>query len=188
MFTLEAKPLLTDNLIEYDDTISTCSYLSPNTMHIIIEDLIEDSISVGFEQAFLSVQEPDKRVRIPIIRNGDVSKPFSVICHTRHLTAIEDKDFIGRYSLEKSRIHFNPGERLKYCTVEIIDDSIFEADEEFQVKLSDLRGPEDAKFSQFTSMLVKIVNDEDCKYNFEIRGVIVLVRNRGKYTVKYKVG
>lgn len=175
MFTIIAKPLLT-NALEFDSSISTCSYISPNTMHIVIEDLIEDSISVGFEQAFLSVQEPDKSVRIPIVRNGDISKPFSVICHTRHLTAIEDKDFIGRYSLEQSRIYFNPGERVKYCTVEIIDDSIFEADEEFQVKLSDLRGPEDSKFSQFVTMLVKIVNNEDCKYFLFLRGIYLFNR------------
>lgn len=61
----------------------------------------------------MTVNEPAKRVHVPIIRNGDLYKPFSVICYTRQLTAIENKDYIGRYSLEQSRIYFEPGEKVK---------------------------------------------------------------------------
>lgn len=162
IFTIQVKPLINNNIISSPEI--GCNYINPDTINVIIEDLIEDSISVGFDKTFMSVKEPDQLIKIPIIRHGDVSQPFSVICHTRHLTAINEKDFIGRYSLEESRIFFQAGERVKDCTVEIINDSIFEADEEFQVKLSDLRGPEDAKFGQFTTVLVKILNNEDCKH------------------------
>ena len=111
----------------------------------------------------MTVSEPDQIVKIPIVRHGDLSQAFSVICHTRQMTAIDDKDYVGKYSLEQSRIHFQPGERVKDCIVEIINDSVFEAEEEFQVRLSDLRGPDDAKLNQFTTVVVKILNDEDCK-------------------------
>lgn len=159
MFSIELKPIVNGNLVVNEN--NACSFVNPDAVHIAIEDLIEDSISVGFEKTAMTVNEPDQLIHIPIIRNGDVSQPFSVICHTRHLTAINEKDFIGRYSLEKSRIYFNAGDRVKDCTVEIINDSIFEADEEFQVRLSDLRGPDNAQFGQYTNVLVKILNNED---------------------------
>ena len=100
---------------------------------------------------------------IPIIRKGDLSQAFSLICFTRQLTAIEDKDYVGRYTMEQSRITFAPGEKVKNCTIEILDDSIYEADETFQVKLSDLRGLKDAKFDQLMAATVTILNEEDGK-------------------------
>lgn len=72
------------------------------------------AISVGFNLTSIIVSEPSKRVSVPIVRYGDLYKPFSVICYTRQLTAIENKDYIGRYSLEQSRIYFEPGEKVIY--------------------------------------------------------------------------
>ncbi len=158
IFSIQIKPLTNKNLLA---TESACNYIDPDFIHVVVQDLVEDAITVGFQASSISVKEPDQVLRVPIIRTGDVSHPFSVICHTRHLTAINEKDFIGRYSLEESRIYFKPGERVKDCVVEIINDSIFEAEEEFQIKLTDLRGPEDAAFGQFTTVLVRILNNED---------------------------
>lgn len=55
---------------------------------------------------------------------------------------------------------------MKNCTVEIINDSTFEADETFQVKLSDLRttASSNIRFNQFNTITVTILNDEDGKY------------------------
>ena len=49
----------------------------------------------------------------------------------------------------------------KDCVVEIVDDSVFEADETFQVKLSDLRGPEGASLGPHALATVTITNEED---------------------------
>ena len=68
--------------------------------------------------------------------------------------------------MEQSRIYFQPGEKVKNCTIEIINDSIYEADETFQVKLSDLRGVKDANFDQLIAATVTILNEEDGKLNF----------------------
>jgi hypothetical protein len=57
-----------------------------------------------------------------------------------------------------NRIEF---QKIKYCTVEIIDDTVYEADETFQVKLSDVRGSKDASFAEFTLATVTIMNEED---------------------------
>ena len=58
------------------------------------------------------MNETNRLVSVPILRTGDLSLPFSVICHTRQLTAIENKDYLARPSLEQSRIYFNPGEKV----------------------------------------------------------------------------
>ncbi len=158
IFSVQIKPLVNKNLLTGD---SACNYIDPDFVHIVVDDLAEDAITVAFQTSSMTVQEPDGVLRVPIVRSGDVSHGFSVICYTRHLTAISEKDFIGRYSLDESRVYFKPGERVKDCVVEIINDSVFEAEEEFQVKLSDLRGPADARLGQFTTVLVRILNGED---------------------------
>jgi hypothetical protein len=102
-------------------------------------------------------------ISIPIVRSGDLSQSFSLICHTRQQTAIEDIDYTGRYTLEQSRNYFEAGEKSKECTIQIINDSVYEADETFQVKLSELRGPKDIHFGQYTIATVTITNPEDGK-------------------------
>jgi len=58
---------------------------------------------------------------------------------------------------------------VKNCTIEIVNDSTFEADETFQVKLSDLRTPaassSNIRFNQFTTVTVTILNEEDGNKN-----------------------
>ena len=56
----------------------------------------------------------------------------------------------------------NQNTKVKNCTVEIINDSVFEAEETFQLKLTDIRGPDNAKFTQNIMATVTIYNDEDC--------------------------
>jgi hypothetical protein len=79
--------------------------------------------------------------------------------------------------MEQSRITFAPGEKVKNCTIEIIDDSIYEADETFQVKLSDLRGLKDAKFDQLIAATVTILNEEDGKFLFLKKSLNYIIDN-----------
>jgi hypothetical protein len=88
-----------------------------------------------------------------------------VLCHTRPLTATENKDYVGRPAShpDLSKIHFEPGEKLKICRVELIDETVLEADETFQVRLSDVRGPpsSDLLLGPFSTLTVTITNAED---------------------------
>ena len=167
MFTVQIKPLLSNS------SLNLCQFINPDFINVVIQEekLIphaassRSSILVGFNQTTsLSVNETSRFVTVPIVRTGDLATPFSVICHTRPQTAIENKDYVGRGSFEQWRIYFEPGERVKYCQVELINDAVFEADEIFQIRLSDLRGPADISFNQFNVITVTILNDEDCKY------------------------
>jgi hypothetical protein len=102
------------------------------------------------------------------VRNGNLNEAFSVICYTRGLTATEDSDYISRNSLEKSRVYFEKGESTKECIVEILDDTVYEAEENFEVRVGDLRSTSSVNFNHhyaslgpITKVLVNIRNEED---------------------------
>lgn len=157
VFPVQIRP------IKWDPLKPICDYVDPDLIQVIIDDTVEDIIRIGFNQTSFIANESIGKIAVPIIRNGDLSQFVSVICYTRQLTAIEDSDYIGRYSLEQSRINFSPGEKIKDCVIDIIDDSIYEAHEAFQVRLSDLRTSsiQGAQFDQLTQATVTITNDED---------------------------
>lgn len=166
VFTIRLKPVLTDKSITLNQ--NECNFINPDILHVFIDDIAEESVSVGFNQSSMIVNETMKIIKVPIVRTGDVSQSFSLICFTKQLTAIDDKDFVSRSPLEQSRIYFDSGDRVKMCSIEIINDSLFEADEQFQVRLSDLRpnniinnGENLIRFNQFTSLTVTILNEED---------------------------
>ncbi|CAF0709362.1 unnamed protein product [Brachionus calyciflorus] len=157
MFTIQIKPL-----IDPISHLSYCDYINPDYVNIIIGDNEQNGALVGFNQTSILVNETSKIVHIPIIRSGDLSQSFSLICYTRQQTAIEGQDYLPRDSFEHSRIYFEPGDRVKTCSVEILNDQIFEAEETFQVKLSDLRSQSEiVKFNQHTTLTVTILNNED---------------------------
>lgn len=156
IFTIQLKPLVNKT------SVNLCNYVNPDFINVIIQnEKIAKNALVGFNQSSLVVNETARIASVPIVRIGDLSSSFSVICVTRPMTAIENKDYIGRGSFEQFRIYFEPGERVKYCDVELIDDSVFEADETFQLRLSDLRGPADVNFNQFNQIVITILNNED---------------------------
>jgi hypothetical protein len=166
VFTIRLKPVLTDKSITLNQ--NECNFINPDIIHVFIDDVVEESVTVGFNQSLMIVNETMKIIKVPIVRTGDLSQSFSLICFTKQLTAIDDKDFISRSPLEQSRIFFESGDRVKMCPIEIVNDSVFEADEQFQVRLSDLRssnnmnsGESLIRFSQFTTLTVTIMNEED---------------------------
>lgn len=68
---------------------------------------------VGFNQtSTVFVNETSKYLSLPIVRYGDLSKPFSVMCYTRGQTASEGKDFVPRGSFEHSRVFFESGDKV----------------------------------------------------------------------------
>lgn len=103
---------------------SLCDYVNADIVNVIIGDQVDDGmITVGFNQTNVYINETAKQVKVPIVRSGDLSKVFSLICYTRQQTAIEDKDYISRGSFEQSRIHFESGEKvfssLKYLVYKL---------------------------------------------------------------------
>lgn len=155
IFTLQLKTIFSNNII------NSCELIDPDFVNIIIGTNDKIDTLVGFNQSSITINETSKEVNVSIIRTGDLSKSFSLICFTKQQTAMDGQDYVLRDNFEQSRIFFEPGEKVKTCSVEILNDDIFEADETFQIKLSDLRGPSEVKLSSLTTITVTILNDED---------------------------
>ncbi|XP_061595611.1 FRAS1-related extracellular matrix protein 2-like [Cololabis saira] len=115
----------------------------PVTATVEIMDPSDES-SVFFPEQMYSVEEDAGELFIPVHRSGDVSQELMVVCYTQQgsatgtlpTTVLSYSDFISRPEEHGSLLHFDPGEREKLCRVVVIDDSLYEAEESFNLTLS----------------------------------------------------
>ncbi|XP_077139009.1 sodium/calcium exchanger 1 isoform X1 [Ranitomeya variabilis] len=126
------------------------------SMHEVNNDIIEnDPVSkIYFEQATYQCLENCGTVALTIIRRGgDLTNTVFVDFRTEDGTANAGSD----YEFTEGMVVFKPGETQKEIRVGIIDDDIFEEDENFLVHLSNVR-----------------VNAETTEVNFESNHVTSL--------------
>ncbi|XP_061608318.1 FRAS1-related extracellular matrix protein 2-like [Phyllopteryx taeniolatus] len=103
-----------------------------------------DESSVFFPEALLSVEEDVGRLSIPVHRSGDISEELMVLCYTQQgsatgtvpTTVLSYSDYISRPEEHGGVLRFDKGEREKACRVVVIDDSLYEPPESFNVTLS----------------------------------------------------
>uniref|UniRef100_A0A3B4AGL3 VWFC domain-containing protein n=1 Tax=Periophthalmus magnuspinnatus TaxID=409849 RepID=A0A3B4AGL3_9GOBI len=135
----------------------------PYEASVLIQDTFLDIPSMQFEKTSFTVKERDSELNLPVVRSGDLSFKSSVRCFTRTMSAAVMEDFQERPNTDKSRITFLKGERVKNCTVHIVDDSVFEPDEELQVHLGSPLGEHwsGAMVGASDVATVTISNDED---------------------------
>ncbi|XP_071996825.1 sodium/calcium exchanger 1 isoform X2 [Engystomops pustulosus] len=108
------------------------------SMHEVNNDIIEnDPVSkIYFEQATYQCLENCGTVALTIVRRGgDLTNTVFVDFRTEDGTANAGSD----YEFTEGTIVFKPGETQKEIKVGIIDDDIFEEDENFLVHLSNVR-------------------------------------------------
>ena len=97
----------------------------------------EDMPTISFLKSEIRVSEETKQLVIPIRREGDASKTATVICYTQ-VSSAGHADFEPRHRLENDQLVFQGtpfNQRDATCTVNLIDDALFEDDEVFFVKL-----------------------------------------------------
>ncbi|XP_044148283.1 sodium/calcium exchanger 1 isoform X3 [Bufo gargarizans] len=126
------------------------------SMHEVNNDIIEnDPVSkIYFEQATYQCLENCGTVALTIVRRGgDLTNTVFVDFRTEDGTANAGSD----YEFTEGMVVFKPGETQKEIKVGIIDDDIFEEDENFLVHLSNIR-----------------VNSETTDVNFESNHVTSL--------------
>ncbi|XP_033631977.1 extracellular matrix protein 3-like [Asterias rubens] len=91
------------------------------------------------------INEDIGEVLIPIRRTGDLSEEMMVLCSTMPGTATgadpspvhSFNDYISRLEEDQDNfVRFDKDEDLAYCRILIIDDSLYEDAEDFQVKLT----------------------------------------------------
>uniref|UniRef100_A0A672PEX0 FRAS1-related extracellular matrix protein 2-like n=1 Tax=Sinocyclocheilus grahami TaxID=75366 RepID=A0A672PEX0_SINGR len=126
-----------------------------------------DESTVFFPQASFAVEEDIGELLIPVHRRGDVSEELLVVCHTQQGSAtgtvptsvLSYSDYISRPEEQVSILRFDKDETEKHCRVVIIDDSLYEGEESFNVTLSmpmgGCLGPE------YSTVLIRILPDQD---------------------------
>lgn len=145
----------------------------PNVVRLTILDP-EDESTVFFPEAEMSVAENASQIEIAIHRTGDLSQELGVICSTREGTARgtppgrvpSSSDYITRPDNHDSVIRFDKEENKTYCTVTIIDDSLFEEEEKFYVMLSQPMGGKIGNNSDVTILIQPDIADEP-KFYFD---------------------
>ncbi|XP_038062968.1 extracellular matrix protein 3-like [Patiria miniata] len=112
---------------------------APALSVITINDTISDLPKVEFRDLTYEINENDGTVTAVIVRSGDLSITSTVRCYTRQGSAQVMMDFDERPNIESSIVTFLPGERSKECTVLLMDDNVFENDEQFRLVLGNPR-------------------------------------------------
>uniref|UniRef100_A0A7M4E5Y7 FRAS1 related extracellular matrix 2 n=2 Tax=Crocodylus TaxID=8500 RepID=A0A7M4E5Y7_CROPO len=126
-----------------------------------------DESTVFIPQSVYTIEEDIGELFIPVRRSGDVSQELMVICHTQQGTAtgtvptsvLSYSDYISRPEDHNSIIRFDKDEREKMCRIVIIDDSLYEEAETFDVLLSMPMGGRIG--SEFPGTQITIVPDKD---------------------------
>lgn len=138
----------------------------PGNVTVTIFDQ-EDKPTVEIQNAEYVVQEGIGTLNVPLRRRGDLKPLIKIVCITIPGTAsgtlgstvTSYRDYISKAALDIDNvITFDTNEVVKQCPVKIIDDSLYEKDEKFKVKLLPYMGA--AIGDKYSSAEVIILADD----------------------------
>merc|ERR1719430_960854 len=120
-----------------------------------VVEVKDDGVTrIMFDPPHYTVMESVGTFEVTIIREGgDMNTAVQVDYKTEDGTAASPGDYIEAVGT----LTFGPGETQKMVTLEVLDDDVFEDDEHFYIRISNLRRKDGMPISQVT------VTDEDGK-------------------------
>ncbi|TRY98152.1 hypothetical protein DNTS_033085 [Danionella cerebrum] len=135
----------------------------PSKVTVFINDSISDLPKVQFKQAMETAEESEGHVTAVVQRSGDIRHRSTVRCYTRQGSAQVASDFEERPNTDASIITFFPGESDKPCVVKLVDDSIYEDEEELRLVLGSAKSdsPYGASIGNHNETLLKIKDSSD---------------------------
>eukprot|EP00062_Callorhinchus_milii_P007006 gi/632948132/ref/XP_007889422.1/ PREDICTED: FRAS1-related extracellular matrix protein 2 [Callorhinchus milii] len=170
--------ILTDS--EYEETETFQIVLSEPVMgalefpEIATVEIVDpgDESTVFIPQSSYTIEEDAGELLIPIRRTGDVSQELMILCYTHQGTAtgtipttvLSYSDYITRSEDHNSVIRFDKDETEKFCRVVIIDDSLYENEETFNITLSMPMGGKIGEFPSAQIIILPDANDEPAFY------------------------
>ncbi|XP_076043694.1 extracellular matrix organizing protein FRAS1-like [Oratosquilla oratoria] len=131
-------------------------------VEVTIEDE-EDTPTLQFGVSEVKVRENETIVTLPAVRTGDLSRVCTARCVTRQRSAKAGLDFIERPNTDDSIITFPKGVSRVECEVGLLNDLIYEKEEEFIVKMFHPESPSDTqpRMGKERTVRVTIVDWED---------------------------
>jgi solute carrier family 8 (sodium/calcium exchanger) len=142
-------------------------------------------VSIGFEHEHLGVPE-SASAKVVITRTGDPDVEFTVAYKTRDGVAKAPED----YTAVSGDLVFKPGDLSQTVTIELIDDTSWETDEDFYLDLSNLRCSslpvgEKIVISQTACQIIIVDDDDPGELCFRDGDELIL--NEQESATEYKV-
>ncbi|GCB80094.1 hypothetical protein scyTo_0018014 [Scyliorhinus torazame] len=135
----------------------------PSKTTVTINDSTSDLPKMQFKESQYVGKEKAGKITTVVYRSGDVSYKSTVRCYTRQGTAQVMSDYEERPNTDDSIITFHPGEIEKTCTVPLVDDTIYEEEEEFRLVLGtpESESPFGASVGEQNETLIMIKDEGD---------------------------
>uniref|UniRef100_A0A4W4G1W9 Calx-beta domain-containing protein n=1 Tax=Electrophorus electricus TaxID=8005 RepID=A0A4W4G1W9_ELEEL len=135
----------------------------PGRATVFISDSVSDLPQVQFKQAVVVGEESEGHINALVQRSGDLSHGSTVRCYTRQGSAQVDRDFHERPNTDASIITFLPGEVEKPCVLTLVNDLLFEEEEEMRLVLGSARSDSTygASVGRRNESLIKITDTAD---------------------------
>ncbi|MCJ8742465.1 hypothetical protein PDJAM_G00082300 [Pangasius djambal] len=135
----------------------------PAKATVLINDSISDLPKMQFKHPLLTGEESDRRLIAVVQRSGDITHRSTVRCYTRQGSAQVATDFEERPNTDASVIAFLPGDTEKPCVLTLVDDSVYEEEEEMRLVLGSATSdsPYGASIGTKNETLVKIKDSAD---------------------------
>merc|ERR1712012_332730 len=100
---------------------------------------------IFFDPPHYTVMESVGTFEVTIVREGgDMNETIQVDYKTEDGTASSEGDYIEAIGT----LTFGPGEKEKHVTLEVLDDDVFEEDEHFYIRISNLRRKDGRNFKE----------------------------------------